>query len=1088
MKKLQLFERLKAFLTLNHKLLLFMKLTVILSFFLVISVSASTYSQNTRMSIDVKNQPIREVLKSIENQSKFRFFYNDEFSDLSKPITLSLNDKTIDEILSVVFDKSDVSYKVLETNFIVITPSTFYQEIKVTGKITDANSEPLPGVNIIEKGTTNGTVTDLNGGYTINVSGPDAILAISFVGYLSKEMPVGNNSVINVVLEEDILRLDEVIVVGYGTQRRADVTGSVTSVPKERLSEIPVTNVMHALEGSTAGLNVTQTSSVPGSSANMQIRGVNSINANTSPFIVLDGIPFFGLTNDINPNDIESIEILKDASAVAIYGTRGANGVILITTKRGSKAQGKPKINYTGYGGVESMAHVLKPMDPATYVQKYADFNKQNNLTQTGVLPNISEIDNYNNGITTDWLDESTQPGRIQEHNISITGGTDNVQYFLSGSHLDQQGVVKGYQYKRTSLRFNLDTKITDYLKVGSSAFVTNNNYDDGRVNFLEANAMSPYSVPYDANGDYIIYPMAPEQLFLNPLLGLSVNRLDRGLNLTGNGYAELTPGFLKGLKYRFNGSYIYNIARTAQYTGRQYNDQSGTAEVTNSQTTNWVVENILSYNIDFGKNHIDVTALYSAQKQDYFRSEALARKFTNDALSYYNQASGASQSDSTKGNGYTLVSQMARVNYSYESKYLLTLTARRDGYSAFGANTDKYGLFPSLALGWNIASEDFMKNIDIIDQLKLRFSYGQTGNMAIGVNQTASTANTVQYPFGGTALTGVLYDNLGNADLHWESTTGTNVGLDYAILKNRIIGTIEVYKTKTKDILLKRNLPNITGYQNVWTNLGKMQNVGIDFTIKTINVKTNSFEWQTNLNFSTYKNKILELYGDGKDDIGNTWFIGEPLHVIYDYEKIGIWQEGEDASTSDPVAIPGDLKFKDQNGDGQITADDKVIIGQKDSKWIGGMTNTFSYKNFTLNIFLQTSHGGLRSNKDLSYADEAWRRNLPADFKYWTSENKDNYWPSLAAYKNYRGFQFAEDYSYVRIKDVTLGYAVPKSFLNKYGIEGLTVYMSGRNLYTFTKWFGWDPEMSYDPRGSGNWRNNYPVVRTISLGINLSL
>ncbi len=950
------------------------------------------------------------------------------------------------------------------------------------------NGEPLPGVNISVEGTTTGVTTDVDGNYSITVPRDGKALIFSYVGYVSQRIEYTDQTSIDVELSPEVKKLDEVVVVGYGTQKRSDITGSVTSVPKDRLSKIPVTNLTYALEGSAAGLNVTQTSSVPGSSGTMRIRGVNSINASTSPFIVLDGIPFFGSMNDINPNDIESIEILKDASAVAIYGTRGANGVILITTKRGSETSGAPKITYNGYVGVEGMEHVLTPMDPATYVQKYADFNTQNGLTQTEVLPNSSEVENYNNGITTDWLKQATQTGNIQEHNLSISGGTENVQYYVSVNHMKEKGVVKGYQYQRTGFRSNVDSKINDYLKVGTSAFLTDNNYDGGRVNFLEANAMSPYSVPYDENGENIIYPMYPEQLFANPLLGLSVDRLDRGLNLTGNGYAEVTPGFLKGLKYRLNASYIYNIFRTAMYTGRDYNDQSGTATVTNTHTNNWVIENILSYNKDFGKHHIDITALYSAQKVKYFRSQALSRGFPNDALSYFNMSAGLSQSDSTKGNDYTLASQMGRINYSYDSRYLLTVTARRDGYSAFGSNTDKYGLFPSVAVGWNIANEEFMKNKDLINQLKVRLSYGLTGNQAIAPNQTASIANTVQYPFGGSALTGVIYNRMGNPNLNWESTTALNLGIDFGILKNRISGTVEVYKTKTKDILLRRNLPSITGYQNIWVNLGQMQNVGVDLNLRTVNIRSDDFRWETSLNFSTYKNKILELYGDGRDDIGNTWFIGEPLHVIYDYEKLGIWQEGEDPSGTDPIAQPGDLKFKDQNGDGQITADDRVVIGQRDPKWTGGMTNTFHYKNFNLSIFIQTSQGGLKRDSYLTYADEAWRRNLPAGYQYWTPENKDNYWPSLAAYKNYRGFQFAENWSYVRIKDVSLSYAVPQAFLQKYRVSGLTIYLTGRNLYTFTNWFGWDPEMNYDSRGAGNWRNNYPPIRTISLGINLTL
>lgn len=1067
-----------------------MKLTLFLTLLTTFSVYAGTYAQNTKLNMKFQDQQIKEILGEIENQTEFSFMYDNNQVDVNRKVNLDAQGKSVADVLAELFAGTNTTYKVIDRHIMLYQkddPTYTYQNETISGKVTDSGGQPLPGVTVVVKGTTRGTITDANGNYTINATGSD-VLVFSFIGMKSQEIAIGAKSTIDIQMKEETVGVDEVVVVGYGVQKRSDITGSVTSVPSDRLGKVPVTNLMHAIEGSTAGLNVTQNSSVPGSSGTMQIRGINSINANTSPFIVLDGIPFFGKTNDINPNDIKSIEILKDASAVAIYGTRGANGVILITTKRGSKKQGQPQITYNGHVGVETMEHQLKPMSPERFVQKYADYNTQNGLAQTSVLPNASEIANYNAGITTDWLKEITQLGNIQEHNLSISGGTDNVQYYVSGGYLNEKGVVKGYQYKRTSFRSNIDAKINKYLKVGTSAFITNNNYDGGRVNFLNGNAMSPYSVPYDENGNYIIYPMAPEQLFSNPMLGTTTDRLDRGLNLTGNGYAEVTPGFLKGLKYRLNASYIMNLERTAGYTGRADNDLSGTAKVSNSNTTNWVIENILSYTKDFGKNHIDFTGLYSAQKVDYFKSWSTSKSFINDALSYYNMSAGVSQSNDSEGNGYTLVSQMGRINYSYDSRYLLTLTARRDGYSAFGANTNKYGLFPSMALGWNIANESFMANADKVDQLKLRLSYGQTGNQAIDVNQTETTASTVQYPFGGTALTGVLYNNLGNANLNWETTTASNLGVDFGLFGFRVAGTVEVYKTKTKDILLKRNLPQITGYQNVWANLGKMQNVGLDVTLKTRNIKTDDFSWSTDLNFSTYKNKILELYGDGKDDLGNRWFIGKPIHVIYDYQKVGIWQEGEDVSQTDPIAKAGDIKFKDQNGDHQITSEDKVILGQSDPKWIGGMTNTFSYKNFNLSIFLQTSQGGLKSNKDMSYADEAWRRNLPADWHYWTPENKDNYWPGLAAYKNYRGYSFPEDWSYVRIKDVTFSYNVSKAVLNQYKIDGLTLYVTGRNLYTFTKWFGWDPEMSYDSRGSGNWANNYPPVRTISFGLNLTL
>ena len=1113
MKKPKLIGRFISFLTPNNKLLLFMKLTLILSCILSVSVSASTYSQNTRMNIDIENQPIREVLKTIENQSKFRFFYNDEFSDLNKTVTLALKDKTIDEILSVVLYKAELSYKVLESNFIVITPSSFYQEKKITGTIKDVNGVPLPGVNIVEKGTQNGTIADGQGNYAITVSGPDAILTFSFVGYLSKEVQVGNSTVLDMDLSEDILQLDEIVVVGYGTQTRADITGSISSVSKSRLSQIPVTNVMQAIEGSVAGVSITQTSSIPGSSPTALVRGVNSISANTNPFIVMDGIPFNGNYNDINTNDIESVDILKDASAVAIYGTRGANGVILITTKKGRT--GKPTISYNGYGGFENIANVLEPLSPVEYVEKYRVYMIQRGEEQTNPVPNEYEMNNYNLGRTTDWIKEATQQGYIHDHNLSISGGTEDLKYYVSGEYLKQQGVVKGYQYHRASIRTNLDADITDYLSAGTFIFFTGNNYDGGRANLLNASAMSPYAYPYNSVDKYEIYPMFPELLFANPLLGLYTDRIDRNNNLNGNIYAELKPGFINGLKYRINAAYTYIPGRYSYYAGRDANNTIGTADARNTETKSWIVENILTYSKDLQKHHVDFTGLYSAQKQDYFAMSMNSTNFFNDQLSYNNLGAGSTVSGGSipdpnnpgsnlsvtgsYGYSWALVSQMARINYSFDSRYLLTVTARRDGYSAFGANTDKYGVFPSVAIGWNVTNERFLQDVSFVNNLKLRISYGKAGNQGVGVNQTATTARSVRFPFNGVSTVGVLADIMGNTNLNWESTVGTNAGLDFAILKSRINGTIDVYKTKTEDLLLRRNIPRVTGYGSVWDNVGKMQNTGIEVTLNTRNISTGGFIWESIFNFAVNRNKLLDLYGDKKSDLGNRWFIGEPLRVIYDYEMVGIWQEDEDPTGWDASAKPGDLKFKDQitvdtddDGtpdatDGQITADDKIILGSTLPKWIGGLTNTFHYKNLHLSTLIQIHQGALKNNPDYSYADEMGRRNTPADISYWTAENRNNSRPALA-YTNSRGYGYPMDNSYVRIKDVTLSYTVPNTFLSKVKIESLAFYVSGRNLYTFTDWVGWDPENNYSTRGSGDWTNNYPFVRSVIFGANVSL
>lgn len=958
----------------------------------------------------------------------------------------------------------------------------------VTGNISSQTDDlPLPGVTIQEKNTNNGVVTDFDGNYEIEVSGPDAVLVISYMGFKTEEIEVGDRNTINVQLEEDLGQLDEVVVVGYGSQKRSDVTGSVSSVPEERLENLPVTNVTQAIQGTTAGLNITEGSSVPGSTGSIQVRGVNSINANNSPFIVVDGSPFYGTLNDINTRDIKSIEILKDASAVAIYGTRGSNGVILITTKDGKL--GKPTINYSVYGGVEEIANIYEPRGPEAYVQKYEDYMIAMGLEQNRILPNFREVENYEAGRTTDWIDEVTRTGVIQEHNLSINGGTENVNYYISGGFLDQKGVIKGYDYQKATLRTNFDLDVTDYLKVGVNGFFANNDFSGGRANLLEASAMSPYSVPYDEDGNMIIFPMEPEQLFANPLLPLNTDRMQRDNNFSGNAFAELTPGFIEGLSYRLNASYQHNPYTFRYYSGRAANNtQGGAATITNSEENNWVIENILTYTRDFGDHHFDLTALYSAQENEYFTSSSNATGFINDALSYYNLGAGENISASSYSWKSNLLSQMGRLNYNYDSKYLLTLTARRDGYSAFGANTDKYGLFPSMALGWNIHNENFLDNNNDVNQLKLRFSYGETGNQAVGVGQTQTTAGTTLYPFGGAAQVGTYLGTMGNANLNWETTTSANIGIDFGFFENRLGGTIEAYRSKTRDILIQRSIPSITGSSSVWDNLGEMQNTGLEVTLNTVPVRNDNFRWEMDLNFSTFKNELLDIYGDGEDDLGNRWFIGRPLWAVYDYQMVGVWQEGEDPSNWDPGARPGDLKFADLNGDGVIDPEnDRTYLGTGLPKWTGGLTNRLSYKNFDLSVFVQTVQGALRNNTDIHFADEGGRRNTPREVDYWTPDNPTNEFASMG-YRNPRGYGFPRDASFVRLKDARLSYRLPSDILENYGVSNFMMYIAGRNLATFTDWVGWDPESNQSPRGSGSWTDNYPVVRTVSLGLNVSL
>ncbi|MEO6232512.1 MAG: TonB-dependent receptor [Ferruginibacter sp.] len=996
-------------------------------------------------------------------------------------------------------EKSNTQIFAISKKFAVMLLATIcftsMANAQVTGKIMSGDNA-VTDVTVLVKGSSTATKSDASGSFSVNAP-TTATLVFSHVGYATQEVKVNNRKSITVTLIATQIQMTDVVVVGYGTQKRSDVTGSVSSVPKARLSQLPVTNIMQAIEGSVAGVGVSTPSQIPGRTANVQIRGLNSIGASSSPLIVVDGIPLSqdASTNDINSNDVASMEILKDASAVAIYGVRGSNGVILITTKRGSN--GKAVIRYNVYTGIENIINSLTPSSPERYLQKWADHKSQNNLNDTSILPNLYERNNYYSGkAPVDWVDVATQTGMLTDHNLSVSGGNKDVKYYISGEYLKQKGAVLGYQYNRINLRSNLDVNVTDYLTVGTSFFFNNNNSDGGRANFYLAATMSPYASVYNATGGYEIYPMYPELLYTNPLLGLTTDRIERSKNLTGNAYAELKPTFIKGLKYRLNASYSFVNGRTGNYSGRSNNNLLGTADLFNSDSKYWIIENILTYNRDFRKHHVDFTGLYSSQEKTYFKNNSSATGFINDQLSFNSLGSGATQSATSFYDKKNNLSQMGRINYSYDSRYLFTVTARRDGSSVFGANTTKYGVFPSVAAGWNIHNEAFMQNVSLVNSLKLRGSYGKTGNEAIDINGTATTAGTNRFPFNGISTIGVLASNLGNRDLHWEETKGLNVGVDFSLASSRIAGTIDVFRTTTSDILLKRNLPIITGYSSILDNLGKTKNKGIELTLNTVNIVSGDFKWETSLNYTAYRNTIVGLYGN-KDslgnevsDIGQGLFIGQPRYVIYDYTLEGVWQVGEDPSGVDPSAKPGFLKFKDINGDKKIDGNDRSILGSRLPKWQGGITNTFHYKGFHLSVFIQTSQGALRNNGNLTFADEAGRINLPTEINYWTPDNKINDRPSLSALAvaGTRGYGYPKDASYTRIKDITFSYTAPASFLDKIHLGGLTLYASGRNLHTFTNWQGWDPEQDFTFRGSDGWLNNYPPVRSFVFGANITL
>ncbi|WP_295127988.1 TonB-dependent receptor [uncultured Chitinophaga sp.] len=1063
-----------------------MKMTALLLLVACLHISAKGVSQNVTLSL--KNASLGKLFKEISRQTGVSIVYKEKLLANTSPVTINVDNAPIRQVLDEALKNQPIGYTV-EHNMIITrsrpadaAPAALDTLITVNGKVSDEKGGPLPGTTVLVMGLQQATAVSAQGVYSIKNVPVNATLVFSYMGYTTERIPVNKRTVIDVVLKEDRAQLEQVVVVGYGSRKRSDVTGSISSIPAGRLSKLPVTNVLQAMQGVVAGVNISAGSNAPGRVAAFNIRGVKSIAASNNPLVVLDGTPFSGSYNDINPSDIASVDILKDVSATAIYGARGANGVVMITTKRGKT--GKPVITYSGYTGIENAGHIVEPMSAAQYVQKYKDFVTQKGISNAPVVPNLAEQQNYEKGIAVNWMDEIQQQGLINNHELNISGGTDNVKYYLSGGYLKEKGILKGYQYNRFSIRSNLEANITSWLKSGTNLFFVNNNYDGGVANLYMATVMSPYGDLYGTNGDYAIYPMNPETLYTNPLLGLYNPYLNRNRNLSGNTYLELSP-LISGLKYRLNVSAGLVKGDTASYTGRNMGDMKGTASVTAGEGVNWLVENILSYTKTIDKHNFDVTLLYSAQEEKMKLVSANANTFINDALTYHNLAAGQNQTTASRNVGSQLVSQMARVNYNYDSRYLFTATVRHDGYSGFGPGK-KYGTFPSVALGWNITNESFMKSVPVINSLKLRASYGLSGNMGVSPYRTISQYGTAAYIYDGVTAIGVIPGTLGNKQLQWESTKGLNVGLDFSVLDSRLSGSVEAYKSNTYDLLLNRSIPVISGYSTILDNVGKTENTGLEITLNSENIRSSQFGWTTNFNISFNRNKIVDLYGDNKDDVGNKMFIGKPLRAIYDYKVIGVWQEGEDFS-SDATAKPGYLKFADIDGVKGITSADRVYQGTELPRHLAGLTNTFTYRDFTLNIFLQTSQGGTKSNPTYDNRDQNGRINLPAAMPYWTSENKSNTAPSLA-FENSRGYLYPVSSAYIRLKDITFSYTVPKELLNRYRIANMTAYISGRNLATITDWIGWDPEADPADRSTQQGSGYYPQVRTIIVGVNVGL
>ncbi len=1049
--------------------------------------------------------------------------------------------------------------------FLLNPEAGWAQENVVTGRVTSQDDGlGFPGVNIVVKGTTIGTTSDSDGKFSLSVPSNESILVFSSIGYATTEEVVGSRSVIDVVMAADITSLAEVVVVGYGTVKKSDVTGALTSVSAEQLRSVPVQSISQGLQGRASGVDIAQTSSRPGDNPTIRIRGNRSLLGGNDPLIVLDGIPLpeGSSVNDFNPNDVQSIEILKDASAAAIYGSRGANGVILVTTKKGKA--GKGKITYDGFFGVSSPLSEIEmktggqhaemrreayrnnaglgySLPWADVASDYASFSPQDielwnsvadgyewvdrdaripvmraataeeremyekyydqyqlrypigNASRTPAVdakiaalraflddPNLQiPVYNPDKVRNTKWGDLALQTGIKQSHQFSVSGGTEDVRVFLGIGYYGEEGIQKTQAFERFNVKFGMDYKANNWLTVGGTMTGTVSTQEYGSPLYFRAIGQIPLAIPYDANGNVILQP-GGDALVFSPLNEIEDYVDDRRTTrFFGSYYADAK--ITKGLRYRLNVGTDFRHYRRGQYQGALTSDRRGGTSWGNydqNQRFSYVLDNLLYYDKDINEMHkIGVTALFGLQQDRYEGSAVNVSNLPFDSQLFYNLGStnaagpdGFSSDYSKRGIMY----YMARVNYSFRDRYLLTLTGRRDGLSSL-APGNKWGFFPSASLAWKIHQESFMNSIHTVDELKLRLGYGEVGNSNVPQSYVVKgRLQKVPYVWGEAPAWGYVGQLTPNPKMKWEGTRSLNIGLDFGLLESRISGTLEVYQQYTDGLIMNRQIPTASGYGGILENVGKVNNKGIELMLNTINLDMNNgLKWTTSIVFSKNKEELVELYGGTNDDLGSRWFIGQPITTYYDWVPLGVWQTDEVDAAKAYGRIPGQSKIQDQltvdsNGDGKpdatdgvINAADMVIRGNNVPKWTGSMVNTVSYKGFDLSFMLFTRQGSTIASGYYRPA-LAGRYPEPALVEYWTPTNPTNMYPRPTADQeriDYPEAYLYQDGSFVKMRNITLSYNFTQSMISRFKMSNLKVYVTAFNPFLWTDFGAGDPE-----------------------------
>lgn len=1021
--------------------------------------------------------------------------------------------------------------EVIASTLPTITTQRVASEHILKGVVRDENGDPLPGVNVMVKNTQKGVATDSEGKFELNLAEGDRILVFSFIGYTTYEVEVSpNQTLLEVVLEADTKALDELVVVGYGTVKKSDLTGSVVRIDATAFKNQSLTQLTDMLAGSVAGFQSNQGTSAAGGSS-MEIRGVNSLNASTSPMIVLDGVVYNGSISDINPSDIETIDILKDASSAAIFGARAASGVILVTTTRGKT--GKPTINFTTRLGLQQVtSDHFAVRGPQGYLDFRRDYFRTLGLSQPeyywhnpqqlpeGVTldqwrsanPNPNqddtrewlsrlnffpiEIESYLAGHTVDWADEVLQTALRQEYDVNINGGTENLKYYWSIGWVDNDGIIKGDRFKTLRTRVNLDFRVTSWLNMGINAQYANRDQSTTPASLGGMQATSPYARIYDEDGSIRWYPHG----YIggqNPLLNyLGQDRDNKSRNLFASLFAEVTLPF--NITYRISyqprltSAWDYNYWSPETITGGDTYSM-GRAQRVDTHNSEWMVDNLLKWNQEFGVHRFDVTFLYNAEKYRSLSSTITNNTFLpSPSLGYHGMQFGNNPAMTTNDQRYTGDGMMGRINYSLMDRYLLTLSLRRDGFSAFGQDNPR-AYFPAAAFAWRVSEEPFFAS-NIINDLKFRVSWGVNGNRSIGPFAAFSQMSSTQYFNGTDTQMGVQTSTLANRGLRWEETRSTNFGIDIALLSNRINATIDLYDMETTNLLVNRALPRVTGFQNVTTNIGALGNRGFELTIGSTNVNNSNFVWRSNFNFSLNRNKLKSLFGEtgsyvleGKTHTGeipdftNQWFIGKAIDAIWDYNIIGMWQVEEAEEAKRYNLRPGDIKAEDVDDNGAYEAlQDKKFIGFKEPRYLFGFRNDFTiFKNLTASIFLRADLGHKRAFSQSVAGWSTFDRISTANYPYWTPENRSNEYPRLSVNDSPFGGRVMpyKPTSFLRIQDISLSYNVPFALTQKINVQNARVFGAIRNLYSFDKWPGWDPESGHSP-----------MPRTFTLGLNFAL